>query len=121
MSDKNKETRSHIVTVRLNEKENKDLEELAEFFGVTKSDVLADGMRMVRDLGLVLRELIRDEPELARVLQDSLTPLSLVEGFKQFPVDKMGQVAAKVLIGLVRKDFEGAGRRAKLVLKLFEQ
>jgi hypothetical protein len=118
MFDKDKETRSHIVTVRLNEKENRDLEELAQFFGVTKSDVLADGMRMVRDLKQVIAELLHEDPDLAHVLRDSLIPGILNASFRR---EKVGEVAEKVLIGLIRKDFVGAGRRARLVLKLFQE
>ena len=113
-----KETKSQIVTVRLNQRENKDLEELAEFFGTTKSDVLLESMRMVRDLKQVVRELLRDDPELAHVLKNSLVPDLLKAEYRR---DKVGQVAEKILIGLIMKDMIGAGKRAKLALKLLEE
>lgn len=118
MFHKDRDSRSRMVTVRLNEKENRDLEELAIFFGVTKSDVLADGMRMVRDLKQVIAELLHDDPDLAHVLRDSLIPGILNTNFRR---EKLGEVGERVLIGLIRKDFVGAGRRASLVLKLFQE
>lgn len=111
-------TKSYITTVRLNETENRELEGLAQFFGGTKSDVLADGMHMVRDLKQVIEELIKEDPDLANVLRDSLIPSLFNAEFRR---ERIGEVAEKVLVGLMKKDLINAGRRAKLVLKLFEK
>ena len=108
--------KSNITTVRLDDEENKQLEELAEFFSSTKSDVLVDGMRMVRDLKLVIQDLIRKDPELANVLRDNIFHLLFNTEFRR---DRVGEVAENVLIGLMKKDMFRAGSRANLILRLF--
>ena len=113
-----KENRNKVITVRLNEGEYTDLEELSQFFKATKSDILADGMRMIRDLKQVIEELKEKDPDLANVLKQSLIP-SLFNG--EFRREKVGKLAEEVLVGLVKKDFLGAGRRAKLLLQILHQ
>ena len=117
MVDPDKGTKSYITTVRLNETENMDLEQMAQDFGSTKSDILADGMRMIRDFKQIIKELVDEEPELASVLKASLTPSIYNVVFHR---DMMGRVGEKVLVGLIKKDLEGDGRRLKLTLKLLE-
>lgn len=118
MVNSDKGTKSCVTTVRLNETENRDLEQVAQFFGSTKSDILADGMRMIRDLKQIIKELMHDEPELANVLRASLTPGIFNVVFHR---DMMGKVGEKVLVGLIKKDLEGDGRRLKLILKLLQE
>jgi hypothetical protein len=116
MSDR--DTKSQIVTVRLNEKESSDLEDLAAFWETTKSEVLVEGMRMVRDLKQVVAELLQDDPDLAHVLKNCIVPGILNANYRR---GKVGEVAGKILMGLIKKDFFGAGRRAKLALKLLQE
>jgi hypothetical protein len=112
------EARSHVVTVRLNAKENADLDKLAALFEVSKSEVLVEGMRMVRDLVHVLPDLLEKDPELADMLRDSLIPGIVSAAFQR---EKIDEFAGKVLIGLIKEDFFGAGRRARLALKLLRK
>jgi endonuclease V-like protein UPF0215 family len=118
MVNSDKGTKSYVTTVRLNETENRDLEQLVQFFGSTKSDVLADGMRMIRDFKQIIEGLVHDEPELAKVLRASLTPgiFNIV-----FHRDMMGRVGERVIVGLIKKDLEGDGKRVKLILKLLQK
>lgn len=118
MVDSGKGTKSYITTVRLNETDNEDLEQLVQLFGSTKSDILADGMRMIRDFKQIIKELVHDEPELANVLRASLTP-GIFNVF--FHRDMMGRVGEKVLVGLIKKDIEGDGKRVKLILKMLKK
>lgn len=118
MVNSDKGTKSYVTTVRLNESENSDLEQMVQFFGSTKSDILADGMRMIRDLKQIIEELTHDEPELAKVLRASLTPSIFNVIFHR---DMMGKVGEKFLVGLIKKDLEGDGRRLKLFLRLLEE
>lgn len=113
-----KDTKTNITTVRLNDSENRDLEELAKFFGTTKSEMLIDGMRMVRDLKQVLQELIRDEPELAKLNKDNIIQGVIKLNFKH---ERAAELAEKILFGLVMKDLKGASRRLQLFLKLFPE
>lgn len=118
MVNSNKGTKSYVTTVRLNETEHMDLAQLVQFFGSTKSDILADGMRMIRDFKQIIEELVQDEPELANVLRASLTPSIFNVVFHR---DMMGRVGEKVLIGLIKKDLEGDRKRVKLILKLLQK
>ena len=117
MPQKDKDAKVNVTTVRLNDQEDADLKKLAQFFGSSSSDVLVDGMLMVRDLKQVIEELIKEDPELANVLKNSLLP-SLVNA--KFRREQIGKVAEKVLVGLMKKDMANAGRRVKLILKLFQ-
>ena len=117
MPKKDKDAKSCVTTVRFNKKEDKQLDDLRKFFGNTKSEVLADGMYMIRDLKQVIQELIVEQPELANVLKDNLIPSLFNAKIRH---EEVGKVAEKVLVGLMKKDIVNAGRRAQLVLKLFE-
>ena len=120
MSEEERETKtkSQTVTVRLSGTDSKTLEDLAEFFGTTKSEVLVEAMRMIRDLKEVVEGLVHDDPDLAHVLRDSVVPGILNTNYRR---DKVGEVAEKILIGLIKKDIIGAGRRARLALKLLHE
>ena len=118
MANSSETAKTFVTTVRLSKAENDDLEELSHFFDGTKSDVLAEGMRMVRDLRLVIEDLLREDPELASVLKYSLIPGILNAELRR---ERVGEMAEKLLMGLVKKDLVGASRRALYVLKMFRE
>lgn len=117
MAKKGEEAKSCVTTVRFNKKEYEELGDLADFFGSKKSEVLADGMYMIRDLRQVIQELMIENPKLASVLKENLIPSLFNSDIHH---EEVGKVVEKILIGLMKKDIINAGRRAKLVLKLFE-
>jgi hypothetical protein len=102
----------------LNGRESADLDKLAAFLEVSKSEVLVEGMRMVRDLERVLTDLLEKDPELANLLRNSLIPGIVSAAFQR---EKIDEFAGKVLVGLIKEDFIGAGRRARLALKLLRK
>ena len=110
------DSKSKIITIRLTPEEFEHLEELAELFGCTNSEVLVDGMHMVDDLKEVILDLIDKKPELANVLRDNILHLLFNTEFRR---DQIGEVTEKVLMGLMKKDLVKARGRANLILKLF--